>query len=105
MTPDDILRAQANVRALAFSSLFGLIAALAGACAVIATRAQFFDPETQQLLARMAVLSGFLAGSLFVIGGVLVFVSALVFSRQEANKVQQAIRSGGNHGTAAGPQG
>lgn len=105
MTPEDVLRSQANVRALAFSALAGLVGGLAGTVAVVATRAQFFEPETLQLLARLAVLSGFLGGSLLAAGGAFVFVSALVFARQESNKVQQAIRSGGNHGTAAGAKG
>lgn len=105
MTPEEIERSQANVRALAFSSLTGLVVALAGALAVVAARDRFFEPETLQLLVRMLVLSGFLGGSLLAIGGALVFVSGLIFARQETTKAREAIRSGGNHATADGAKG
>jgi hypothetical protein len=105
MTPDEILKAQSNVRALAFSALAGLILALAGALAVVASWSTFVRPETLAVLHAMVAITGTLAGGLLAVIGGFTWLSGMFFARQETNKVKQAIRSGGNHATAAGTEG
>lgn len=105
MTPDEILEAQAKARALAFSALAGLIAALVGLLALVVSWSTFVQPETQAVFRATAAITGVMSGGLLAVAGAFAWLSGMFFARQETNKVKQAIQSGGTHATARGAKG